>query len=249
MRPYSSRIPLALAFFLALSGACGGDDDEGGIPAEYETVPGPNIPQPPAQRSLIAEGEIDVTATTGEASSAVIVTKVASGSIYSGKESGFTLRMACGSTVAAVDVALYFPQGDEIIIVELQNDRWQVDNRSAEVVPARTTSTSTDAGDAGDVDAGDASDAGDAGVTAPPPDPQFVNGLGFPGVDGRREVSVTLVANGVRYDVRATLPWLASNAPVSCQEVKPGTGTKGSSGGGCGSSSGSSRRSSGGDWD
>jgi hypothetical protein len=249
MRRFQSRAPLALAFFIALSGACGGDDDDAGVPSETETVPGPNVPQPPAQRSLTAEGAVEITQDTGEASSATLVTKVASGSVYAGKESGFTLRMECGQTIANVDVALYFPNGDELVIVERERDRWSVNSRTADVVPSKPQSADAGSVDAGDAGTADAGDVGDAAAAPPPTDPSFVNGVGLPGIDGRREVSVTLLAsNGIRYDIRATIPWLASVAPATCQNTKPGTGTPGSSGGGCGGGS-SSRRSSGGDWD
>src|SRR5688572_8373324 len=102
MRRSRSRVPLALAVLIALSAACG-DDDEG-VPAEYETVPGPNIPQPPAERRLSAEGEVTITSTSGAGTSATLLNKVEGGTVYSGRESGFNLRMACGETVADVEI-------------------------------------------------------------------------------------------------------------------------------------------------
>jgi hypothetical protein len=238
-----SRTPLVLAFFIALSGACGGGGDEG-TPAEYETKPGPNIPQPPAQRSVTAEGEVEITLASGEVSTVALSSKVEGSTVFAGRESGFNLEMACGETIARVEVSLYFVRGTEVLRIERQRDRWTVDGATAEVVPSRPTAI--DAGIVADGGDGDAGDAGSDAETAPPPNPEFVNGLGFPAADGSREVVVTLVEDGVRYDIRATIPWRASIAPATCQEVKPGTGTSGS-GGGCGG--GKSRRSSGGDWD
>jgi hypothetical protein len=236
MRSSSTRTPLALAFFVVLSGACGGDDDEA-APAEYASVPGPTVPQPPAQRSLSAEGAIDVTPASGQATSATLVTKVSAG-VYAGRESGYTLRMECGDTVASVDVALYFPQGDEIILVERRANRWEVDDRPADVVSMSVVDAGADA----------ASDA-----SAPSSDPAIVNGVGLPDGEGRREIAVALrTSDGVRYEIRATVPWLASVAPATCQERQTSTATTGSTSrrsSGCGSGSSSNRRSSGGDWD
>lgn len=242
-----SRLPLALAFFLALSGACGGDDDTG-TPAEYETLPGPAVPQAPVPRRLDAEGEVTVTALSGAVATVTLANKVSGATVYSGKESGFNLEMQCGDTVADVVVSLYFEEGSEIIRVERRDGRWTVDGRTADVVPTRPAS-SDDAG-AGN-DGGD--DAGDAGVAdasaSPPPSTEFVNGVGLPEIDHSRKVFVTLVSNDSRYDIRATIPWRESIAPLSCTQQKPGTGTSSSNSGGCGSGSSSSRRSSGGDWD
>lgn len=250
MRRTDLRIPLAVAFFVALSGACGGGDDGDGVPAETATVPGPSVPQPPLPRRRTAEGEVTITDASGGETSVTLLSKVEGSSVYSGRESGFDLEMACGDTVARVDVELYFARGDRILRIERQRDRWAVDGRAAEVVPSRPTSSDAAVeNDAGAGDGGDTGDAGDAGDATPPIDPELVNGLGFPAADGSREVFVTLVASGVRYDVSATIPWRASIAPATCTETKPGTGTRSSGGGGCGGGSRSGRRSSGGDWD
>ena len=251
MRRAPSRIPLALAFFIALSGACGGDDDRGEEPTEASTEPGPSVAQPPEGRSLVAEGSVEVTTDNGDAVSATVATKVVSSDIYNGKESGFALRMLCHETVPEIEVAVYFTYRGGTHIAELRNNRWSVDRSSAEIVPMKTTSNDVDAGanDAGaDADTDASVDGGADAAVVPPADPSFVNGVGFPGVDGRREILVTLVAEGARYDIHATIPWLASFAPNVCQKTTTSsTGSKSSSGGGCGG--GSSRRSSGGDWD
>lgn len=243
------RIPLAVAFFIALSGACGGGDD--GTPAEYETKPGPSVPQPPAERRLDVEGEVTITPSSGEPFTISVISKVeGTTTIYNGRESGYDLVMACGDTVADVDITLYLAQTrGGIEIIERKGDRWTIgpDRRAAEIVPSQPTSSGIDAGGEGGSDGGDGGDAGDASVEAPPSETQLVDGVSLPATDGSREISVTLLSSRVRYDIRATIPWRASNAPASCQEVKPGTGTSGS-GGGCGGG-GSSRRSSGGDWD
>lgn len=254
MRRAPSRIPLALAFFIALSGACGGDDDEA-VPAESTTEPGPSVPQPPQGRSLVAEGSVEITPATGDVATGTIATKVVSNDIYNGDESGFELHILCGQTVADVEVALYFAYERETHVVELRNDRWTVDRSVAEVVPAKPTANDVDAGSGADAGADAETDAGaDAGADAgsdaavpPTTDPSFVNGVGFPGVDGRREIKVTLAKDGVRYDIHATVPWLKSVAPNVCQKTVPGTGSKSSSGGGCGG--GSSKSSSHHDWD
>src|SRR5690606_13402661 len=87
MRRTHVRFPLALALLIAVSGACGGGEDD--VPPEYETKPGPNVPQPPAQRSLVAEGEVTITDAGGNVESAALLTKVtASSSAYFGRESG-----------------------------------------------------------------------------------------------------------------------------------------------------------------
>ena len=241
-----SRTPLALAFFIALSGACGGSDDEG-TPAEYENVPGPNVPLPPEPRRTTAEGEVTITPDAGAVVSVELSDRVGGSTVYSGKQSGFSLEMQCGDNVADVHVELYFDRGgSEILRIERTADRWTVNGRVAEIVPSRPASA-----DAGTVDAGDSGDAGEAGVDAGAADPStvdLVNGVGFPQIDHSRIVFVTLVANEIRYDIRATIPWRTSTAPTTCSVQKPGTGTKSSSSGGCGSGS-SSRRSSGGDWD
>lgn len=248
MRRSSSRSPLVLAVVIALSGACGGGDD--GTPAEYETKPGPSVPQPPAQRRLSGEGEVTITPSDGQPLSATLLAKVeGTTTIYEGRESGYTLEMVCGESVADVEIVLHFSQGaGGIDLIERKKGRWTIgpDQRTAEVVPSQPTSN--DGSDAGaDVDAGDADDAGDAGLGTSTPAPQLVDGVGLPAADGSRVIDVTLLSSRVRYDIRATIPWLASNAPATCQTVEPGTGTS-SSGGGCGGGS-SSRRSSGGDWD
>ena len=242
MRRYPSRIPLAFALLIGASSACGGGGDDDGVAAEYETTPGPSVPQPPAERRLTADGECVITEASGETSSATLLTDVeAPSSVYNGRESGFDLEMACGATVAEVEVSLYFSRGTDILFVERNANRWTVDRRLAEVVPSQPAARDAAAEpDAGDVDAS-------ADASVPAPEAAFVNGVGFPATDGTRPVSVTLVANGVRYDIRATIPWRSSHAPATCQKLKPGTGTSGS-GGGCGGGS-SSRRSSGGDWD
>ena len=115
----------------------------------------------------------------------------------------------------------------------------------------KTTANDVDAGDAGaDADTDASVDSGADSSVPPAADPAFVNGVGLPGVDGRREIRITLVDDGVRYDIHATIPWLKSVAPSVCQKTTSSTtGSKSSSGGGCGSGSSSSRRSSGGDWD
>ena len=102
--------------------------------------------------------------------------------------------------------------------------------------------------DAGSEAGSDAGDAGvDAGSPAAPSEPSFVNGLSELDTDSSREVSVTLVAAGVRYDVRGTIPWLTSTAPPNCQVLKsPGSPAKGCLGNSRRSGGGSS---SGGDWD
>lgn len=237
-RRFQSRTSVVLAFFIALSGACGGGDDDGETPAEYETKPGPSVPEPPAQRLEAGEGEVLITPSgAGQPITAELLAKVeGTTTIYEGRESGYRLVMECGDTIADVDITLHFTQGQGIDLIERKGGRWTIgpDKRAAEIV---TTQPTSDAGDAGD------------DAQAPEPATDLVDGVGLPAPDGSREVVVSLLSSGVRYDIRVTIPWLASSAPATCQVEKPGTGTKGSSGG-CGSGSKSkSRRSSGGDWD
>lgn len=227
LRPSASRFPLALAVLIVLSGACGGSDDDDAPPlAEYETEPGPNVPQPPSQRDLTADGTITVTPRTG----GPVTT-----SIQTGGETGFSLVMTCGATTADAKVALYVSVEGRVRLIELKSHLWYVDGRVARRVDSPSTA-----------DAG-AGDAGDAGASTPPP--TYQNGVGLPDVDGRRAVFLTLDADGTRYDIDVTIPWLASVAPATCQKAKPGTSQPSSSGGGCGGNSSSSKRSSGGDWD
>lgn len=239
MRRSNPRIPLAVAFFIALSGACGGDDDA--TSAKSEPTPGPSVPQPPANRSLSAEGEMTIT-LINDVDSTTLVPKVEASGLYAGRESGFNLVMTCGDTVAEVEVSLFFARGPGVYFVERRNGRWFVDNYGAEVV------TSSSGGDAGSDASADADAAGATDASAAQPSPDFVNGVGLPGVDGRREVRVALIADKVRYDVRATIPWRASISPAACDGNEPVAANSGSSGG-CGSGNSSSRRSSGGDWD
>ena len=232
------RSPAVLVVAIALSGACGGDDN----PAVYETKPGPSVPQPPEQRRQDAEGEVTVTPGGVAATpfSAAIIAKVeGTTTIYNGKQSGYTLEMKCGDEIADVAITLYFsPSPGGMEIIERKAGKWTVgpDHRSAEIV--------TSADDAGTDAGNDASDASDASIVEPSPEPELVDGVGLPASDGSRVISVRLLQSRVRYDSRATIPWLASNAPATCEVLKPGTGTGDS---GCGSRSG--RRSSGGDWD
>lgn len=252
MRRAPSRIPLVLAFFIALSGACGGDDDEA-APEEPTTEPGPSVAQPPEGRSLVADGEVEITLKTGDVATGTVVTKVVSNDINNGKESGFELRMLCHETVPEINLTLYFTDRGTTRVVERQSNRWSVDRTIAEVVPVKATSNDVDAGaDAGadadtDASADGGSDSGSDAAVATPADPSFVNGVGFPGVDGRREVLVTLLADGTRYDIHATIPWLSSFAPNACQKSTPTSSSAASkSSGGCGG--GSSKKSSH-DWD
>lgn len=243
LRRSASRTPLALAFFIVLSGACGGDDDDRGSsdpPPAGETVPGPNVPQPPAQRNLSAEGSIAITPETGTATSSTLLETVESAGFHQGRKSGYTLEGACGTTAIDVQISLFFERGSEVLVVERRANRWTVERRSAQVVPSEPSSTVVDAGAADD--SGDVADA------------EVVGGVGFPDPEGRRVVVVSLLADGVRYDIRATIPWLSSNGPATCFQSKPSPNTTSSSGsgsnggGGCGGGGGS-RRSSGGDWD